>query len=72
MSGVFNNHRYGNFRIFDRGKTNKPGVVVPMRILGGTCFSGKIDTRDKTTAIVLSGGNVDSDLFAEIQRGASN
>jgi threonine dehydratase len=34
-------------------------------------LSGKIDTRDKTTIVVISGGNVDSELFAEIQRDAS-
>ena len=28
---------------------------------------GKIDAADKTTVIVISGGNVDIDLFAEIQ-----
>ena len=46
----------------------EPGGAVALAAV----LSGKIDTRDKTTAIVLSGGNVDSDLFAEIQRGASN
>ena len=30
-------------------------------------LAGKLDTKDKTTAIVLSGGNVDVELFAEIQ-----
>jgi threonine dehydratase len=30
-------------------------------------LAGKLDTRGKTTAIVLSGGNVDVELFAEIQ-----
>ena len=34
-------------------------------------LSGKIDTRDKTTIVAISGGNVDSELFAEIQRDAS-
>ena len=46
----------------------EPGGAVALAAV----LSGKIDTRDKTTAIVLSGGNVDSDLFAEIQRGSSN
>ena len=30
-------------------------------------LAGKLDTKDKTTAIILSGGNVDVELFAEIQ-----
>jgi threonine dehydratase len=30
-------------------------------------LSDKVDTRDKVTVVVLSGGNVDVDLFAEIQ-----
>jgi len=30
-------------------------------------LAGKLDSKDKTTAIVLSGGNVDVKLFAEIQ-----
>jgi threonine dehydratase len=30
-------------------------------------LSGKIKTRDRTTVVVLSGGNVDTDLFASIQ-----
>ena len=34
-------------------------------------LAGKIDTQGKTTVVVLSGGNVDSELFAEIQRSAS-
>ncbi len=32
-------------------------------------LSGKIDTRDRVTAVVLSGGNVDADLFGSIQVG---
>ena len=31
-------------------------------------LSGKIDMQGKTTVVVISGGNVDADLFAEIQR----
>jgi threonine dehydratase len=34
-------------------------------------LAGKIDTKEKTTAIVLSGGNVDSEIFAEIQNSVS-
>jgi threonine dehydratase len=30
-------------------------------------LSAKSDTRDKVTVVVLSGGNVDVDLFASIQ-----
>ena len=32
-------------------------------------LSGKIDTKGRVTAVVLSGGNVDADLFASIQTG---
>jgi len=45
----------------------EPGGAVALAAV----LAGKIDTADKTTAVVLSGGNVDSDLFAEIQRGSS-
>ena len=30
-------------------------------------LAGKLDTEGKVTAVVLSGGNVDRELFAEIQ-----
>ena len=33
-------------------------------------LAGKIETRDKVTVAVLSGGNVDPQLFAGIQAGA--
>ncbi|NCF13955.1 MAG: pyridoxal-phosphate dependent enzyme [Gammaproteobacteria bacterium] len=42
----------------------EPGGAVALAAV----LAGKIDTRGKTTAVVLSGGNVDGDLFAEIQR----
>ena len=32
-------------------------------------LAGKIETKDRVTAVVLSGGNVDADLFAAIQVG---
>ena len=32
-------------------------------------FSDQTEMRGKTTAVVLSGGNVDEDLFASIQKG---
>ena len=41
----------------------EPGGAVALAAV----LSGKLDTTGKTTAIVLSGGNVDVDLFAEIQ-----
>lgn len=41
----------------------EPGGAVALAAV----LSGKIDTADKTTAIVISGGNVDADLFASIQ-----
>ena len=45
----------------------EPGGAVAL----AAALAGKVDTRDKTTVVVLSGGNVDSDLFASIQRKAS-
>ena len=45
----------------------EPGGAVALAAV----LSGKIDTADKTTAVVLSGGNVDRDLFATIQMGGS-
>ncbi len=41
----------------------EPGGAAALAAL----LAGKLDTRGKTTAIVLSGGNVDVELFAEIQ-----
>jgi len=45
----------------------EPGGAVALAAV----LSAKIDTKGKTTAVVLSGGNVDSELFAEIQNAAS-
>ena len=45
----------------------EPGGAVALAAV----LAGKIDTAAKTTVVVLSGGNVDIDLFAEIQRGGS-
>ncbi len=45
----------------------EPGGAVALAAV----LAGRIDTSDKTTLVVLSGGNVDADLFAEIQRGSS-
>jgi threonine dehydratase len=41
----------------------EPGGAVALAAV----LSGKLETRAKTTAIVLSGGNIDIDLFAGIQ-----
>jgi threonine dehydratase len=41
----------------------EPGGVAALAAV----LSEKIDTRDKVTVVVLSGGNVDVDLFASIQ-----
>ena len=41
----------------------EPGGAVALAAI----LSGKLDTKGLTTAIVLSGGNIDVDLFAEIQ-----
>lgn len=43
----------------------EPGGAVALAAV----LAGKIDTEDKTTAIVISGGNIDEDLFAKIQSG---
>ena len=45
----------------------EPGGAVALAAV----LAGRIDTSGKTTVVVLSGGNVDADLFAEIQRGSS-
>ena len=43
-------------------------VVEPGGAAGlAAVLSGKLDTAGKTTVIVFSGGNVDAELFAEIQ-----
>ncbi len=42
----------------------EPGGAVALAAV----LSGKIDTRDKLTVIVLSGGNVDAEMFAAIQK----
>lgn len=41
----------------------EPGGAVALAAL----LAGKVDTADRVTAIVLSGGNVDEALFAEVQ-----
>ena len=45
----------------------EPGGAVALAAV----LSGKIETNSKTTVVVLSGGNVDRELFAAIQLGAS-
>jgi threonine dehydratase len=45
----------------------EPGGAVALAAI----LAGKIDTRGETTAIVLSGGNVDVEQFGRIQKGAS-
>jgi threonine dehydratase len=42
----------------------EPGGAVALAAV----LSGKIQTRDRVTAIVLSGGNIDVEMFASIQR----
>lgn len=46
----------------------EPGGAVALAAV----LAGKVETRRKTTVVVLSGGNVDSELFAEIQASASD
>jgi threonine dehydratase len=43
----------------------EPGGVVGLAAL----LTGKVDARGKTTGVVLSGGNVDPELFARVIRG---
>ena len=45
----------------------EPGGAVAL----AAALSGKIETADRTTVVVISGGNVDLDLYAEIQREGS-
>jgi len=45
----------------------EPGGAVSLAAV----LSGKIATAGKTTAIVMSGGNVDLELFASVQEGAN-
>ena len=42
----------------------EPGGAVSLAAV----LSGKLDTAGKTTAVVLSGGNVDVDVFDSIQQ----
>ena len=41
----------------------EPGGAAALAAL----LAGRLDTEGKVTAVVLSGGNVDADLFASIQ-----
>jgi threonine dehydratase len=43
----------------------EPGGAVALAAL----LAGKVDTSDRISVVVLSGGNVDRVLFAEIQSG---
>jgi threonine dehydratase len=45
----------------------EPGGAVALAAL----LSGKTDSQGKTTIVVISGGNVDRELYAEIQREGS-
>ncbi len=42
----------------------EPGGAVAL----AACLTGKLDCRNKTTLVVLSGGNVDSELYARVLR----
>ncbi|MBI3699933.1 MAG: threonine/serine dehydratase [Afipia sp.] len=44
----------------------EPGGAVPLEAL----MQGRMDAKGKTVAIVLSGGNVDADLFARLIQGS--
>jgi threonine dehydratase len=41
----------------------EPGGAVALAAV----LSGKVDTKDRTTVVVVSGGNIDVAMFAEIQ-----
>lgn len=43
----------------------EPGGSVSLAAV----LSGKLDTREKVTVIILSGGNIDVEMFASIQKG---
>ena len=43
----------------------EPGGAVALAAV----LAGKIEVSEKVTAVVLSGGNVDADMFAAIQNG---
>ena len=43
----------------------EPGGAAALAAL----LAGKLDTKDRTSVVVLSGGNIDAGLFAEIQAG---
>ena len=45
----------------------EPGGAASLAAL----LAGKVDTRDKVTVAILSGGNIDAELFAAIQAGNS-
>jgi len=45
----------------------EPGGAVAL----AAALAGKVEMKDRTTVVVLSGGNVDSEQFASIQREAS-
>jgi threonine dehydratase len=45
----------------------EPGGAVAL----AAALAGRIETADRTTVVVISGGNVDGELFAEIQRAGS-
>ena len=45
----------------------EPGGAVALAAL----LAGKIETAGKTTVVVISGGNVDRELYSEIQREGS-
>ena len=45
----------------------EPGGAVALAAV----LAGRIVTSDRTTVVVISGGNVDGELFAEIQRAGS-
>jgi threonine dehydratase len=46
----------------------EPGGAVAL----AAALSGKLNTQGRTTVVVISGGNVDIELFAEVQREGSS
>ena len=47
----------------------EPSICDSLLVGSPGVLSGKLDTQGRVTAVVLSGGNVDRELFAEIQAG---
>ena len=54
--------------MFAKQKLIAPDQRISPPLKTMAVLSGKIQTRDRVTAIVLSGGNIDVEMFASIQK----